>query len=169
MRNALFFLLSVERVFELVGLWHSVQVSRFTSASLRLALHKRHLNVRNAKQRLYWIVYSYVKSKVFGFSPGLWDCGERTWTDTNDIVLASQEFNLVTATAQQAQREREQGKDCRHWWKHVWCIHGHFLISECFAHVCPSRREHAWRVKWMNLDGVRKKLNTRGWNIKRTA
>ena len=24
-------------------------------------------------------------------------------------------------------------------------------------------------MKWMNLDGVSKKLNTRGWNVKRTA
>ena len=64
-------------------------------------------------QRVFGIVHSYGQSKVFGFHQANETVEKELEQTQMRLSTASQELLSVKATAQQAQREREQVKDKR--------------------------------------------------------
>ena len=64
-------------------------------------------------QRVFGIVHSYGQSKVFGFHQANETVEKELEQTQMRLSTASQELHSVKATAQQAQREREQVKDKR--------------------------------------------------------
>ena len=64
-------------------------------------------------QRVFEIVHSYGQSKVFGFHQANETVEKELEQTQMRLSTASQELHSVKATAQQAQREREQVKDKR--------------------------------------------------------
>ena len=64
-------------------------------------------------QRVFGIVHSYGQSKVFGFHQANETVEKELEQTQMRLSTASKELHSVKATAQQAQREREQVKDKR--------------------------------------------------------
>ena len=62
-------------------------------------------------QRVFGIVHSYGQSKVFGFHQANETVEKELEQTQMRLSTASQELHSVKATAQQAQREREQVTD----------------------------------------------------------